>query len=79
MVDLPQPEWPMMQTNSPSATSNQTFSKTVSVPRPRGSGNRRARPSTLISGGGIVASFGVGNETLQERHDLVEHHADNAD
>ena len=30
MVDLPQPEWPMTQANSPSATLNHRSSNTVS-------------------------------------------------
>jgi hypothetical protein len=31
-VDLPQPEWPIMQTNSPAATSRLMFSKATKGP-----------------------------------------------
>ena len=32
MVDLPQPEWPMMQTNSPLLIPKLAFSNTVNSP-----------------------------------------------
>src|SRR5262245_50786009 len=48
MVDLPHPEWPITQANSPSATVNHRSSKTVSSPLPEGSGKRLASPSTLM-------------------------------
>ena len=48
MVDLPQPEWPMTQANSPSATLNHRSSKTVSSPLPDVSANRRVRPCALM-------------------------------
>ena len=35
-VDLPQPEWPIRQTNSPSATDKSTPSSTVWAPRALG-------------------------------------------
>ncbi len=44
-VVLPQPEWPIMQANSPLAIGNQMSSNTaVGVPPP-GAGKRRAMPS----------------------------------
>ena len=49
MVDLPQPEWPITQANSPSSTPNHRSSNTVSWPPPPGSANRRVRPSTLMN------------------------------
>ena len=39
MVDFPQPEWPMMQTNSPLSMPKLAFSNTVSSPS---AGKRRA-------------------------------------
>ncbi len=49
MVDLPQPEWPITQANSPSATVNHRSSNTVSCPPPAASGNRLVNPSTLMN------------------------------
>ena len=50
MVDLPQPEWPITQANSPSSTLNHRSSNTVSSPCPDASGKRRVRPWTLMKG-----------------------------
>ena len=47
MVVLPQPEWPIRQTNSPRSMPNQMFSNTAGwLLSPK----RRARPSTLMRG-----------------------------
>ena len=43
-VVLPQPEWPMMQTNSPRAIDSQRSSNTVVAPPP-GAGKRLVMPS----------------------------------
>src|SRR6267154_2342475 len=74
MVVLPQPEWPMMQTNSPRSTAKLTPSKTVIV-LPFGAGyvffrswiSRKAMP--LLD---------VGNEFLEPADREIERHADHA-
>ena len=43
-VVLPQPEWPMMQTNSPRAIDSHRSSNTVVAPPP-GAGKRLVMPS----------------------------------
>ena len=43
-VVLPQPEWPMMQVNSPRCIDSQRSSNTVVVPPP-GAGKRLVMPS----------------------------------
>ena len=43
-VVLPQPEWPMMQTNSPRAIDSHRSSNTVVTPPP-GAGKRLVMPS----------------------------------
>src|SRR5882762_10514701 len=75
MVVLPQPEWPMMQTNSPRSTAKLTPSKTVIV-LPFGAGyvffrswiSRKAMP--LLD---------VGNEFLEPADREIERHSDHAD
>ena len=50
MVDLPQPEWPITQANSPFSTPKVTFSKTVSSCELLRSPNRLLRFSTYKNG-----------------------------
>src|SRR5688500_2317394 len=50
VVDLPQPEGPMMLTKAPSSSVNDTWSRTTRRP-PRPSGKRLERSRTTILGG----------------------------
>src|SRR5436190_12901998 len=76
-VVLPQPEWPMMQVNSPRCIDSHRSSNTVVVPPPA-AGKRLAMPS-------IEMNF-CATVLFRERHELggareqqVERHADEAD
>src|SRR5262245_28628028 len=73
IVVLPQPEWPIRQTNSPRSMPSHRFSNTAVSPK------RRARPSTLISGRCSMALFRIGHELGEPRQALVEQQADQAD
>src|SRR5262245_4859214 len=76
-VVLPQPEWPMMQVNSPRCIDSQRSSNTVVVPPP-GAGKRLVMPSIEMNLSVMSASLREGDEARQPRKDLVEHHADQA-
>src|SRR5712691_767696 len=76
-VVLPQPEWPMTQTNWPRAIENHRFSNTVDT-LPPASGKRRAMPSIEMKRSPI-SSLRKGDEPCEAGEDLVEHHADDAD
>src|ERR1700752_554814 len=79
-VVLPQPEWPMMQTNSPrTIVSHKSRNTVVSPPPP--AGKRLLMPSMEMN-----LSADIGGRSLRKRHQageprqhLVEHHADQAD
>src|SRR5262245_26234988 len=77
-VVLPQPEWPMIQVNSPRCIDNQRSSNTVVVPPP-GAGKRLVMPSIEMNLSDIGASLREGDEAREPREDLVENHADQAD
>src|SRR3979409_1339430 len=81
-VVLPQPEWPMTQTNSPRRIASQRFSNTVVSPPP-GALKRLAMPSIEISlsEGPLTwgRSLGEGDEAGGQRQELVEDHAHHAD
>jgi hypothetical protein len=55
-VVLPQPEWPMTQTNSPRAIENHRSSNTV-VGVPPGAGKRLAIPSMEMNLSLIAAAY----------------------
>src|SRR6056297_4100016 len=79
IVDLPQPEWPRIQTNSPFSIPKLAFSKTVSVP-PDPSGNCCVSCSIERNGLAMTASlFHISHDTLQRAETGIEDHADNAD
>ena len=79
-VVLPQPEWPMMQTNSPRAIDSHRSWNTVVVPPP-GAGKRLVMPSMEMNLSVIAGppSLRKRHELGEPRQDLVEHHADDAD
>src|SRR5262249_16937683 len=81
-VVLPQPEWPMMQVNSPRFIDSHRSSNTVVSPPP-GAGKRLVMPSIemnlSVALSVIGASLREGDEAREPRKDLVEHHADQAD
>src|SRR6185503_105658 len=77
-VVLPQPEWPMMQVNSPRCIDSQRSSNTVVVPPP-GAGKRLVMPSIEMNLSVIGSSLREGDEAGEPREDLVEHHADQPD
>src|SRR5580704_9385424 len=75
-VVLPQPEWPMTQTNSPRRMASHRSANTVVAPPPR----------AARVGGGIKQTRRGTSTSLRERHQprragerLIEHHADEAD
>src|SRR2546430_11483430 len=76
-VVLPQPEWPMMQTNSPRAIDSHRSSNTVVVPPP-GAGKRLVMPSMEMNFS-VTSSLREGHQPRQPREHLVEDHADHAD
>src|SRR5215468_8856421 len=90
-VVLPQPEWPMMQTNSPRAIASHRSSNTVVLPPP-GAGKRLVMPSIEMNFS-VMSLHGTAERTampscssLRKRHDpggaredLVEDHADDTD
>src|SRR5258706_7986486 len=75
MVDLPQPEWPMMQTNSPRSMPKLTPSKTATA-LPPGAGETFFRSWISRKDTGL---FEVGDEFLQAADREIERHADYAD
>src|SRR5262245_1700497 len=78
-VVLPQPEWPMMQVNSPRRIDSHKFSNTT-LALPPGAGKRLEMPSIEMNlSGGIAASFREGHEVGQSREHLIENHADDPD
>ena len=79
-VVLPQPEWPMMQTNSPRAIASHRSWNTVVAPPP-GAGNRLVMPSMEMNFSVMAwrASLRERHELGEPRQDLVEHHADDPD
>src|SRR6516164_6629374 len=89
-VVLPQPEWPMMQTNSPRAIDSHSSSNTVVLPPP-GAGKRLLMPSIEMNLSVMGLHSAVNNvrhrqASLRKRHqprrareNLIEHHADDAD
>src|SRR3954464_13621193 len=79
MVDLPQPEWPTMQTNSPFSMEKCTWSKTANGAAPRSDGDNFDKPSTRRNSTAHSTVFRVGDSARQPRQQLVEQHADQAD
>src|SRR5262245_58147950 len=82
-VVLPQPEWPMMQTNSPRAIASHRSSNTVVVP-PAGAGKRLVIPSmemnlSALARPLVIALLRERHEPRGAREDLVEHHPDQPD
>src|SRR5882724_574238 len=77
-VVLPQPEWPMMQENSPRPIDSQRSSNTVVLPPPA-AGKRLVMPSMEMNLSVIGGSFRERDEPRRPRQDLVECHADEAD
>src|SRR5437899_490345 len=79
-VVLPQPEWPMMQVNSPRAIDSHRSSNTVVVPPP-GAGKHFVMPSMEMNLSVIEApaSLRERDHARGARQDLVEDHADDAD
>src|SRR5712691_1921771 len=77
-VVLPQPEWPMMQANSPRAIASHRFSNTVVAPPP-GAGKRLVTPSMEIKRSVIGDSLRECHHPGRPRQDLVQYHADEAD
>src|SRR5215475_15895694 len=87
-VVLPQPEWPMMQTNSPRAIDSHSSSNTVVLP-PADAGKRLLTPSiemnlSVMAQRGRKAALSCCS--LRKRHqprrageNLIERHADDAD
>ena len=76
-VVLPQPEWPITQTNSPRAIDSQRSSNTASRRR-RAPDKRLAMPSMEMNVLGHRLTPGS-HEARDAREDLVEQHADHAD
>src|SRR6266436_10167652 len=76
-VVLPQPEWPMMQENSPRPIDSQRSSNTVVLPPP-GAGKRLVMPSMEMNLS-VTRLLRERHEPRRPREDLVEHHADEAD
>src|SRR5262252_454067 len=83
-VVLPQPEWPMMQTNSPRRIVSHRSSNTVVRP-PSGAGKWRAMPSiemnlsVMRDADETCASLLERHGAGQPRQDEVEEHPDQAD
>src|SRR6202008_2626627 len=77
-VGLPQPEWPMMQANSPRAIDSQRSRNTVVSP-PAAAGKRLLMPSIEMKRALTTGSFREGDEPGCPRQQLVEHHADQPD
>src|ERR1700736_2397830 len=79
-VVLPQPEWPMTQTNSPRRIASHRSANTVVSPP--GVAKLRAIPSiemNLSPATAVNASFGERHRPRRAGERLIEHHADDAD
>ncbi len=65
-VVLPQPEWPMTQTNSPRVIDSHRFSNTAVVP-PSAAGKRRDMPSMEMKRSAIAHSGNVTSRVSRAR------------
>src|SRR5947208_2401497 len=73
IVDLPQPECPMMQTNSPLSIAKLTSENTVNGASPRAPAKTFDSPSTLRKS--FCTLFLVGDEPCEPAKHKIEQHA----
>ena len=77
-VVLPQPEWPMMQVNSPRCIGSHRSSNTVVVPPPA-AGKRLAMPSMEMNLSAASCYSGNVTSRVEPRQHQIEQHPDQAD